>query len=96
MRLFGWFRRNRDKVGTPPDTDDRLEALERAVKAIRLEWEDTYESLHKVARKLAKREQRALQGDEAQTPPDITPVAGNGDMTRDQLRAAARARGLIR
>lgn len=92
MELFGWFRRNRDKVETPSDINDRVYELERAMKNIRLEWDDTYESVARLVRKLSKREKRALQeeGTEAEVTP--APVPPNGDL--HALRAQARLRGI--
>jgi hypothetical protein len=95
MSLFGWLRRNRDKVSTPPDTDERLRALERDSKQLRLEWDDTYESIGRLVRKLARREQRDAGGEESAGSPDISPSAGAA-VTVEQLRAVARQRGLMR
>lgn len=94
MRLFGWLRHARPTVTPPSDIDDRVRALERDSKQLRLEWEDTYEQLHSVARKLAKREKRDAVGESPVEQPDIAPVAG--EPSREALRAVARARGLIR
>lgn len=95
MAIFGWFQRKRDTSPHTPDVDERLRILERDSKSIRLEWDDTYEQLHKVARKLARREQREAENGEGSPQPDIAPT-GAPDMSKEQLRAVARARGLIR
>lgn len=93
MRLFGWFRRPRDKDETSTPLSERVSDLERTIKSLRLEWDDTYEQLAKVSRKLAKRDKREA---EDETPNErVAPDIG-GDMSREQLRAIARARGLMR
>lgn len=40
----------------PPDLDERLLDLERTVKALQLEWEDTYDRLRRLMGRIAKRE----------------------------------------
>lgn len=89
MRLSGLFRRSRDKVATPSDTADRLAELERAMKHMRLEWDDTYESLAKLVRKLSKREQRALQGESEQV--TAPALVTDHQESKEELRARARA-----
>lgn len=91
MRLPGWLRQIWDKAETLPEVGDRLAALERDMKAIKLEWEDTYESVMRAVRKLGKRQQRALQeeGEEPNAKEETPPP--NGDLSA--LRAQARARG---
>lgn len=95
MSIFGWLRRKPDKVNTPIDVDERLRSLERDNKQIRLEWDDTYESIAKLVRKLARREQRDAGGESPDAQPDISPPETPA-VTKEQLRAVARQRGLIR
>ena len=39
--------------------DDRIETLERQLKAVKLDWESTYDKLHRLAQRIAKRAERA-------------------------------------
>ncbi len=89
MTFLGLFRRKRDAVETPPPWWERVAKLESDVKQLRLEWEETYESVNRALRKLSKREQRALQ---EETEPQSVPAAVQ---TKDQLRAYARQKGLL-
>jgi hypothetical protein len=64
------------------DLTERLETVERQVKASRLEWEDTYDRLRRLMGRVAK---RALR-DEAKV--------GNGeDETEPQLELTSDTRG---
>jgi hypothetical protein len=60
------------------------------MKYIRLEWEETYESVNRAVRKLGKREQRAMQ-EESEHSTEVPPAV----QTKDQLRAYARQRGML-
>ena len=47
------------QIGTSlPELTERLEALERRVKALRLEWDDAFERLERVMGRLAKQRGR--------------------------------------
>lgn len=73
-----------------PRVDDLLEqvvTLSRDMKAIRLEWEESYESLNRAVRKLGKREKRAAAESECEDcPPQVSQPAGSNGA--DLLRAA--------
>lgn len=94
--MWKWLTSTRQRRDSDArDTDERLRDLERDMKAIRLEWSETFESLDRTARKLAKREKRAMQGEgdhpevKEESPPPATPQF-NG---KDELRRWARANG---
>ncbi len=38
---------------------DRVETVERQLKALRLDWESTYDKMHRIAQRVAKRAERA-------------------------------------
>lgn len=67
--MLGWLRTAlapREAVGTPTRREtqlrealDLIEEVQRDVKSLRLEWEETYESVNRALRKMAKREKRA-------------------------------------
>lgn len=76
-----WFRRKPEELDTRDRVrglEDRLEALERGFKSLRLEWEETYERLYKVMGRLNAR-LRASKTDEPEggghqdTPPLAVP-----------------------
>jgi hypothetical protein len=87
-----WPFRAKKPLQVAPDGDERLRALERDVKDLKLEWESTYDSLLSLSRKLAKRERRALQeGEEPHENGTPSPAQPAGDLPA--LRAQARAKG---
>lgn len=91
MAFWDRWRRARDEKRTRTELEDRLDHVERTIKTMRLEWDDTYESLAKLSRKLSKREQRALQeGNEV-----IPEAAGSIPPSKDELRRRARAVGML-
>lgn len=59
----------------PPDhsrTVERLEALERAVRDLKLDWEGTYEKFYTLTRRLERRTERAERTERAAEPqPEI-------------------------
>lgn len=91
MRLFGWLRPVRDTKDTPPPWWERVAKLESDMKAIRLEWEETYESVNRAVRKLGRREQRALQEETVETHAETGPAP----QTKDDLRRWAQANGRL-
>lgn len=75
-----------------PDEDERLRALERDMKDMKLEWSETYESLERMMRKLSKRDKRAAaEQDSGDTVP--APAAASPTFNKDELRRWARANG---
>ncbi len=65
MGLFDFFR-----LKTAwRDLGDRVQALESGQKALELEWESTYDSLRRLASKIARRSQRDAEiAESASTP----------------------------
>jgi hypothetical protein len=59
--MFGWLRPR-------PDLEERLEKLERALRDIQVDWDQTYEKFRILNLRLAKRvkreEQATSEGDE--------------------------------
>lgn len=91
MRFWERFRLGAPRKETTSPLVERVEALERDNKRIRLEWEDTYESMRNLVAKLNKREKRALQEETVESPA----VVGAVPQTRDELRRWARANGQL-
>lgn len=89
MGLWEWLRPRRDVKETPPPWWERVAKLESDMKSIRLEWEETYESVNRAVRKLGKREQRALQ--EEQQPTSSAAAASGFD--KDAARRLLLSRG---
>ncbi len=93
----GWKKRREGGIVQIPVTDtateQRLDALERVVRSLRLEWEDVYDKLMKAAARLNARTRR--EKDEELPPPrngdemQPTPV---GTGTHAVLSAARRGR----
>jgi hypothetical protein len=54
------------------DLTERLETIERTLKATRLEWEDTYDRLRRLMGRVAK---RALRDESAVDPEHVEPTA---------------------
>jgi uncharacterized coiled-coil protein SlyX len=67
--MWPWTR-----SGPAEDNDARLTALASEVKALRLEWEDTYERLSRLLERLRKRDERAAKAEPAEEP-DRAPAA---------------------
>lgn len=61
-----WFR----KEIPNPDVEERLAKLERAVKDLQLDWEETYEKFRMLLMRLSARERRAAP-QVSGPPPDI-------------------------
>jgi len=81
--------------------EERLETVERQLKGLRLDWEGTYDKMHRMAQRIAKRAERAeeLAAPEADTPPlsngADTPTGGSltphqRQIQQDILRRRAR------
>ena len=58
--MFGWGRPD-------PDVEERLAKLERAVKDLQLDWEETYEKFRLLLMRLSARERRQAP------PPNLPP-----------------------
>jgi hypothetical protein len=90
MRLFNIFRQK----PAYPDLEDRLELCERQLKAIRLEWEDTYERITRLMGRIAKRQ--ALEARRAETaedaPEDAIPEQRELDPFSQKILAQRHAR----
>lgn len=94
MRLFDWFR-TAPRQEAPPSVDaERLAAMERDLKMIRLEWEETYEKVHTTLRKLAKRAERAAGSPCANCGPGEDPEAIPGGAGVDWRNPQVKARAL--
>ncbi|MGH9024374.1 MAG: hypothetical protein ACRDV9_15000 [Acidimicrobiia bacterium] len=88
---MGLFRRKPD---TNPAADllERLLRLEGELKAIQMEWEDTYEKMLRLSRRITKRGQDLAKREEAQEPPGA-PIPGQPDLRGlDPISAAIHAR----
>ncbi len=48
---FGWLRRD-------PDLEERVERLERAIRDLQVDWDQTYEKFRNLNMKFAKRAKR--------------------------------------
>lgn len=68
MGLFGNHSKPDD-----PSLVERVETLERALKNLRLEWEETYDKLNHAVKRLQKRE-RDAPGIEPPTEPGTDPL----------------------
>jgi len=66
--------------------DERIETVERQLKGVKLEWESTYDKLHRIVQRISKRAERAEElepredGHDSSAPPVETgaPQAGAG------------------
>lgn len=97
--LLNWLRSiigPPDAAETRKDPDsagslrgDRLRELESDVKQLRLEWEETYESVNRALRKIAKREKRAAEESECE---DCPPSVNGGVKGATNWMAVARQR----
>ena len=76
---------------------ERVEEIESEWKTVRAEWADTLEIVARREERMRKRDQRALKGPERHDPPEgngnIAPPGGSS--RKQQLRAMARAQGLL-
>lgn len=91
MALFGLFRRS----DPSPDLEERLDALERSVKRLRLEWEDVYEKVARLMGRIAKRQaliSAAETAEDAPGPPERPAMAL--DPISQQVLARRRASGI--
>ena len=48
------------------DLDERLSTVEREMKALKMEWEDTYDRLRRVVQRVAKRAEIVERAERAQ------------------------------
>lgn len=76
-----------------PDEDERLRAVERDMKDMKLEWSETYESIERMVRKLAKRDKREASLLDGGKDGDQPAVASPAPFSKDDLRRWARANG---
>jgi hypothetical protein len=60
----------------PPGLDERLETLERAVRSLRLDWEDTYEKIARLMSRIAKRQALAARAETAEDAPESPNAEG--------------------
>ncbi len=74
---MGWPR---SRTGATDGLADRILTLEGQVKALRLEWDDTFERLERILGRLNKRAARAAQADAEPHDPEAGKglVAGDG------------------
>jgi len=93
-----WFGYAKVKKERPPADltalEQRLDGLESGFRAMKLEWEDVYDKLHKAAQRLNARTRRQSREDEP--PEQVDPVAPppvHGTGTHDMLAAARNRRG---
>lgn len=87
MRLLGLFRRSEPSA----DLLDRLEQLERAVKALQLDWEQTYDKVHRLMARIARR-QAILEAAETREDAPGSPIAGPAGVDRITQEVLARRR----
>ena len=100
--MLGWLRSiigAPDPAGTLPGRDeslrgvrDELADLSRDMKSLRLEWEETYESVNRALRKMAKREKRAAADSECEDCPPSNGGAPQGVAGRPPSLAEVRSR----
>lgn len=91
MRLFGFGKRSE----APPDLDERLDALERSVKRLRLEWEDVYEKVARLMGRIAKRQALIETHESREDAPGSTiPAGGVADPITAAVLARRRAHGV--
>lgn len=76
-----------------PDLIERIETLERGLRAIRLEWEETYDKVARMMGRIAKRQ--ALAEKAAEDAPGSTIPGGVGLDPMSQAILARRRRGLL-
>ena len=76
---------------------ERVETIETEWRQVRAEWTDTLEIVTRREERMRKRDQRSLKGAESHDLPDgngqVAPPGGSS--RKAQLRAMARAQGLI-
>lgn len=85
-----WF--SRDEPSPPSDRkrlaeiEDRLDSIDRTIKSIRLEWEESYDKLHHLMARVTKRQKdlaRAQTESETESAePQDAPGAPNGNEVR--------------
>lgn len=66
------------------DHADRLEQLERTVKALKLEWEESYDKLHHLMARVTKRA-KALETEKSQQR-ELQPLEAAGDANEQPAR----------
>lgn len=93
----GLFRRLQESKALR-ELQDRLETVERDVKRLRLEWEDSYDRLRHIMGRLNKRAAREQQADGEQPTPEPTPPELGRPMTAREaaLWEIAKRRGAVR
>jgi hypothetical protein len=69
--MFDVFHRRKERL-EPEDTTTRLERLEKTVKMLEIEWNETYDKFRQLHMRVAKRVQRL---DEAESQEDTGHVA---------------------
>src|SRR5260370_30543646 len=67
--MLQWIFSGKKQRSEPEDTAERLERLEKQVKMLEIEWNETYDKFRQLHMRVAKRVQRLDQAeaDEAQT-----------------------------
>ena len=106
--MFQWFF---NRQPSPPSAEKRLleaevrlETLERELKNLRLEWEESYDKLHHLMSRVTKRAKDLQRAQNAQEEAPEAPESTNGDEPRGQspfvgmhgmLQEARRRHGLL-
>jgi hypothetical protein len=90
MRLFNIFAQN------PPDShlEERVESLERGLKGLRLEWEETYDRISRLMSRIAKRAAVAQAKEAEDDPGDANGEEPVLDPLSQKIMALRRARRL--
>ncbi len=87
--MLDWFGRAKVEIAEPTAAITalqlRLDTLESSVRALKIEWEDVYDRLHKAAARLNARTRREKRDEEpppAESEPDLPAVhsLGNHEM----------------
>lgn len=71
---------------------ERLEALERGQKGVKLEWEETFERLDRLLGRLNAHLKRSRSHDEEETQGEIAPPPAKAAASQAELLRAHRAR----
>ena len=86
-----WSKSNPSPEPVLSDVEQRVLKLESEFKAIRLEWNDAFEKLARLADRIRKRQERSLSGDG-----ESTEKTGQVADVFSALWAEARRQGVVR
>lgn len=96
MGFFDLFRTEKHEKLSPrlKEIEDSMDRLERTVKGLKLEWEESYDKLHHLMARVTKRAQNASSsaapeapGNENGTPPSPPPSLLGTHQRLQQMRA---------